>query len=410
MIGRLIRLLVGLVVLAGAADLWDPALLPHSVPIKLGDLESLRTAFAAVAGVAGFAFVFAAIVPPARKPRRAAPVAFMGDMPDNFEPVIATPPTVEAGSVVSAPVAVAAPVEPLHIAEAPAVVLPVAEALSPEPVHEPVVETAPEPSPAATVLVVHDEAPAATAWDMAPSPAHQPFEPTYAGPVPVEAAHPESVLVATAAVAAPVVAEVHAHAEPEVELPAELAPVAAAPALAVDTPASGRTAFVAATESGDKSRMEGEFDDALEHYEHALDLARANLNAAPGDTQARADLAGALTNVGDIHDEHGRLEPAIQAHEESLHLRRAIAADAPYEKGPLRGLSLGLERLADTREARGHRSRALGLYQESLPIAVRLASEHPDEPLYAKDLETTQARVDELTREMAPPVLEHVED
>ena len=153
-----------------------------------------------------------------------------------------------------------------------------------------------------------------------------------------------------------------------------------------------------------------EFDDALEHYDHALDLARANLKAAPNDAQARADLAGALTNVGDVYDEHGRLEPAIQAHEESLQIRRALAAEAPADKGALRGLSLGLERLADTREARGHRSRALGLYQESLPIAQRLAADHPDEPLYTKDLETTQARVDELTREMAPPVLEPVED
>ena len=121
-----------------------------------------------------------------------------------------------------------------------------------------------------------------------------------------------------------------------------------------------------------------------------------------GDAQARADLAGALTNMGDIHDEQGHVESAIAAHEESLKLRRAAVAEAPDDKIALRGLSLGLERLADTRESRGHRSRALDLYRESLPIAVRLVADHPTEPIYARDLETTRVRVEELQREMSP--------
>ena len=79
MIGRFVRLLVGLVVLLGAADLWKPTLLPFAVPVKLGDLESLRMAFVAVVAVAGIAFVIAAIAPPAKKRKRPAPVALMGE-------------------------------------------------------------------------------------------------------------------------------------------------------------------------------------------------------------------------------------------------------------------------------------------------------------------------------------------
>ena len=79
MIGRFVRLLVGLAVLVCAVDLWKPSLLPFAVLVKLGDLESLRTAFAAVVAVAGIAFVFAAIAPRARKRKRPAQVALMGE-------------------------------------------------------------------------------------------------------------------------------------------------------------------------------------------------------------------------------------------------------------------------------------------------------------------------------------------
>ena len=80
MIGRFVRLLVGLAVLYGAVDLWNPARLPYAAAVKLGDLESLRTVVAAVVAVIGLAFLIAAVAPRAKRRKRAAPVALMGDL------------------------------------------------------------------------------------------------------------------------------------------------------------------------------------------------------------------------------------------------------------------------------------------------------------------------------------------
>jgi hypothetical protein len=164
---------------------------------------------------------------------------------------------------------------------------------------------------------------------------------------------------------------------------------------------SGRAAFVSATESGDRFRLDGRMDEALEHYSHALDLAREGLKSAPNDVQAHADIAAALANVGDIHDAQGQLEPALAAYEESLSFHRALAAHSPDDRAAQRGLSLSLEKLADTREARGHRSRALDLYRESLPIAEKLAAEHPGDVLLTQDLATTKERLANLQAQMS---------
>jgi len=176
-------------------------------------------------------------------------------------------------------------------------------------------------------------------------------------------------------------------------------PPAAQPAPATSGP--DRAAFVTATEAGDRHRLDGQMDEAMEHYSRALDLARTNLKSSPNDVQAHADIAAALTNVGDIHDAQAQLEPALAAYEESLTFHRALAAHSPEDRAAQRGLSLSLEKLADTREARGHRSRALDLYSESLPIAEKLAAEHPGDVLLTKDLATTKERLASLQAQMA---------
>jgi tetratricopeptide (TPR) repeat protein len=161
-----------------------------------------------------------------------------------------------------------------------------------------------------------------------------------------------------------------------------------------------RAAFVTATDAGDHFRLQGAYDDAMDHYAVALHHARDGLAKHPEERQAQADLAAALTNVGDVHDAQGRLDRALEAHEESLALRRALA-EGSTDRQALRGLSLGLERLADTREARGHRTRALDLYRESLPIAERLAAAHPGDPVLAADLAATRGNIATLEAKLA---------
>jgi tetratricopeptide (TPR) repeat protein len=178
-------------------------------------------------------------------------------------------------------------------------------------------------------------------------------------------------------------------------------PADEAPADEAAKPASRDPTFLKETEAGDKQRMLGHADEAMDHYASALSIARANRSAAPDDPAALGDLAAALTNVGDIHDEQGRLDSALDAHTESLELRRILAARAPADKASQRALSLSLERLADTREARGHRTRALDLYRESLPIAETLAAQYPDDPVLKKDLDVTRQNVAELEAKLA---------
>jgi hypothetical protein len=208
-------------------------------------------------------------------------------------------------------------------------------------------------------------------------------------------------------VAAEVVPEPHAQAIIDEVAPAQSAAPLAAPAAIwfAPTAAAGaaldRSGFAAATDAGDHFRMQGAFDDAMDHYSVALSHARAEHDRHPGDSQAQSDLAAALTNVADVYDEQGRVDRGLEAHEESLTLRRQLAAAAPSDKAAQRGLSLGLERLADAREARGHRTRALDLYRESLPIAEQLAAAHPDDAVLVKDLATTRENVAALEAKLA---------
>ena len=347
MFGRLLRILVGLAIAAAAADIWRPGMIPHGVPVSFGDFEDFRNTAIVVLAVIGAAFVVAGLVGSGRKRRvsRSAPVS--------------------------------------AFALAPATELEDRPASAPAPA---VLVTAPK------TLVLSAE-PAAPAAEPPPGPKVE--------PAPLE----ETSTAAWIPAAMPVLATAPlAAVEPAVA--AEPTPVAApvpAPGPAAAPTAAGpdRTQFVAETEAGDKYRLDGRMDEALEHYSNALDLARENLLAAHNSVQAHADLADALTNVGDVYDAQGRLEPALAAYEESLTFHRALAAHSPSDRAAQRGLSLSLEKLADTREARGHRSRALDLYRESLPIAERLAAANPSDALLAQDLATTKERLSSLQAQMA---------
>jgi len=336
MFGRLLRIIVGLAVLTAAADIWKPAMIPHGVPVRLGDFEDLRTTAIVILAVIGGAFVIAGLAGAGRKRRtsRSAPVS-----------AFALPPAEEFEDRPSIPAA------PATLVTAPATLVLSREPAISSPVSEP---------PAPCVEPAPLEKTSAAAW--------------------IPAAMPVLTNAPLAEAAPP-------------------PPPAPAPVVA-----SGpdRTAFVLATEAGDKFRLEDQMDEAMEHYAHALDLARINLKLSPNDVQAHADLAAALTNVGDVHDAQGRLEPALTAYEESLVFHRALAAHSPKDRAAQRGLSISLEKLADTREARGHRSRALDLYRESLPIAQKLAAEHPGDALLGQDLATTQERLSSLESQMAP--------
>ena len=152
-----------------------------------------------------------------------------------------------------------------------------------------------------------------------------------------------------------------------------------------------RERLLAAQDTGDFARAQGQADEAAEAYDQALAYGRRL-----GDPEV---LAACLINAGDMAHEAHRLDDAARAYEEALALRRGLAEAAPWNAAGRRALSLALERLADVREDRGHRTRALDLYRESLDIAGSLALADPAR--YGPDLEVTRRRVAELEAKVA---------
>jgi tetratricopeptide (TPR) repeat protein len=345
MFGRLLRILVGIAILMAAVDVWKPSMVPHGIPVRLGDFEDFRNAAIGLLAIIGGAFVLAGLLAGGRRRRvsRTAPNSAFALAPVEDLDI---KPTAATATVVTAPASLVRAPEPRSIT------------------------TASFSDPAPRVEPAPLEETSTHAWVPAPMPV--------LAEAPLADAQPLAV-------------------KPEPAPPPAAAVVPGGP----DRAAPNRAAFVAASEAGDKMRLEGRMDDAMEHYAHALDLARHNLRVLPHDVQAHADIAAGLTNVGDVHDTQGRLEPALAAYEESLTFHRALAAHSPQDRAAQRGLSLSLEKLADTREARGHRSRALDLYRESLPIAEKLAAAHPGDALLRQDLQTTKDRLATLEAQMA---------
>ena len=144
--------------------------------------------------------------------------------------------------------------------------------------------------------------------------------------------------------------------------------------------------LLAAQDTGDFARSQGQVEAAADAYGEALALARR-----AGDPNVLAD---ALINVGDMAQEGHRLDDAVSAYEEAVSLRRACAAKSTEDLSARRALSLALERLGDAREDRGHRARAVDLYRESMSLAGFLALADPGK--YGSDADATRRRLAEL--------------
>ena len=101
--------------------------------------------------------------------------------------------------------------------------------------------------------------------------------------------------------------------------------------------------------------------------------ARATLDAAPNNPQARRQLLIALSTLSEAQLEADDLGGARISIAEGLAIARALVSAAPNDAGLQRDLSIVLERLGDMRLKSDDRTGALSAYGESLALRRRRA-------------------------------------
>ena len=132
------------------------------------------------------------------------------------------------------------------------------------------------------------------------------------------------------------------------------------------------------------AHLHGQLREAVERFELARGIALT-----------QRDLSVSLTGIGDVLIQQGKLAEAVVVYEESLATRRRLAEDET-NAGAQRDLSISLERVGDINEARGDMTSAIRRYDESLPIAERLAGLDTTNAEWARDVEITRRRLQEL--------------
>jgi predicted ATPase len=102
---------------------------------------------------------------------------------------------------------------------------------------------------------------------------------------------------------------------------------------------------------------QGDFDAAREHFDTALELARAH--------DHRARIAGTVSNLATLAMYAGDYEAAVARYEE--------ASEVARELGDERQLSLAMQNVGIAHEGAGDRDRAIAALEESLTLARRVA-------------------------------------
>jgi len=107
-------------------------------------------------------------------------------------------------------------------------------------------------------------------------------------------------------------------------------------------------------------RLQGRWDEALQHYQASLDIARAL-----GDRQGEAQTLG---NIGNVYASQGRWDEALAHYQASLDIFRAL--------GDRHGESTTLMNIGNVYQSQGRWDEALAHYQASLDIFRALGDRH----------------------------------
>jgi tetratricopeptide (TPR) repeat protein len=107
-------------------------------------------------------------------------------------------------------------------------------------------------------------------------------------------------------------------------------------------------------------QAKGEWDRAIEHYEHSLAIAKE-----VGDERG---MAATLDNLGLVYKAKGEWDRAIEHYEHSLAIAKKV--------GDERGMAATFNNLGNVYQARGEWERAIEYYERSLAIKEKLGDEH----------------------------------
>ena len=133
---------------------------------------------------------------------------------------------------------------------------------------------------------------------------------------------------------------------------------------------------MALDELGDIQLRHDQFDQALNSYQQALDLARTRMTQNPSPDTRRA-VAHGLVQLASVYMPLGRLDAALMNYRESLELDRTLAVD-PADSDSRHDLSLTLLRAGTLYMALNRLEEAVASFRESTAIARDLAADPTD--------------------------------
>ncbi|EGR4407141.1 tetratricopeptide repeat protein [Vibrio cholerae] len=149
---------------------------------------------------------------------------------------------------------------------------------------------------------------------------------------------------------------------------------------------------------GDISLAQGEFPEALVHYQWGFAVIKSMSNVSPSDTKLQHDLSQSYRNFGDIYLAQGQYPEALEQYNLVLEIRKRLASFEPSNIQWQRDLWLTYQMLGQIYLAQGKLYEASEQYQLGLTIAEHLVAINPSHIEWQSDLSISYNNVGDIYR------------
>jgi tetratricopeptide (TPR) repeat protein len=140
---------------------------------------------------------------------------------------------------------------------------------------------------------------------------------------------------------------------------------------------------------GELLRALGEFDDAREVLERALQIRESLLADDPDDQELQVAVAAGSTGLGRLFEAAYEFDLAEPHYERSLEISERLLERNPDDRALQRRASLSYSDLGDLARATHRTEAARRFYEQALAIDKRIAEQHPDDMQALRDLSIT---------------------
>jgi serine/threonine protein kinase/tetratricopeptide (TPR) repeat protein len=143
-------------------------------------------------------------------------------------------------------------------------------------------------------------------------------------------------------------------------------------------------------------------NEAAGHYQQAVEIAQALLDAHPQSTAAQRDLALAYIRRGDARQKQGKTREAQDDYQKSMALRQRLA-DAGATPEAQRDLALAYNKMGDVSRLLGDSPGARDYFQKQLDLIRPLAAAQPNDREMQRDLSVAYERLGEVNLDLDQP-------